>query len=239
MRTQPLLFAPLFPSHLLPPLILPTMSYGMNENQNVFVDGKRTTSRVTNEPGGKSSIQLGWDPQDECKSGKGKKSLSGVKSSVHLGWDPSQDDCKTGKGKKSIPGAKSSVHLGWDPSQDAIKTGKKERARTLLRSLSFGQHLSSHHQLSAKAPKETQQEKERHEQFMKVVGSTAPSKARTNSIDEGVAKLAEQRSASNGRGVSSNAYANGASQNVGNVITDRPTSRITQPPGGRSSITFA
>ena len=111
------------------------MSYGMNENQNVFVDGKRTTSRVTNEPGGKSSIQLGWDPQDECKSGKGKKSLSGVKSSVHLGWDPSQDDCKTAKGKKSIPGAKSSVHLGWDPSQDAIKTGKKERARTLLRSL--------------------------------------------------------------------------------------------------------
>ena len=74
---------------------------------------------------------------------------------------------------------------------------------------------------------------------MKVVGSTAPSKARTNSIDEGVAKLAEQRATSNGRGVSSNAYANGASQNVGNVITDRPTSRITQPPGGRSSITFA
>jgi len=74
---------------------------------------------------------------------------------------------------------------------------------------------------------------------MKVVGSTAPSKARTNSIDEGVAKLAEQRATSNSRGVSSNVYANGASQNVGNVITDRPTSRITQPPGGRSSITFA
>eukprot|EP00984_Skeletonema_dohrnii_P008346 scaffold3049_cov122-Skeletonema_dohrnii-CCMP3373.AAC.7 len=38
--------------------------------------------------------------------------------------------------------------------------------------------------------------------------------------------------------VSSNAYANGHSQNTGNVLTDRPTSKVTQPPGGRSSITF-
>ncbi len=87
------------------------MSYGMNENQNVFMEGKKTTStRVTNEPGGKSSVQLGWDPP--------------------------QDDRKTGKGKKSLPGGKSSVHLGWDPSQDAIKTGEKVRAaRTLLRNI--------------------------------------------------------------------------------------------------------
>jgi SPIRAL1-like protein len=38
--------------------------------------------------------------------------------------------------------------------------------------------------------------------------------------------------------VSSNSFANGDSQNVGNVLTDRPTSRVLQPPGGRSSITF-
>ncbi|KAJ1450970.1 hypothetical protein M885DRAFT_531026 [Pelagophyceae sp. CCMP2097] len=37
---------------------------------------------------------------------------------------------------------------------------------------------------------------------------------------------------------SSNAYANGATQNTGNVITDRSTTRIHAPPGGRSSITF-
>ena len=41
-----------------------------------------------------------------------------------------------------------------------------------------------------------------------------------------------------GRGVSSNEYANGSSQNTGNVITDRPTSRVLQPPGGKSSISF-
>ena len=34
----------------------------------------------------------------------------------------------------------------------------------------------------------------------------------------------------------SNAYASGANQNCGNVITDRPTTRLHAPPGGSSSI---
>jgi len=37
---------------------------------------------------------------------------------------------------------------------------------------------------------------------------------------------------------SSNAYANGADQNCGNVITDRPSTRLHAPPGGHSSISF-
>jgi hypothetical protein len=44
--------------------------------------------------------------------------------------------------------------------------------------------------------------------------------------------------ASSGLGVSSNAFARGANQNAGNVLTDRPTSKVLAPPGGRSSIVF-
>jgi hypothetical protein len=36
-------------------------------------------------------------------------------------------------------------------------------------------------------------------------------------------------------GVSSNRYANGANQNVGNMISDRSTTRVMMPPGGASS----
>eukprot|EP00986_Skeletonema_menzelii_P012396 scaffold6832_cov81-Skeletonema_menzelii.AAC.19 len=97
----------------------------MKNNENIFVNGKRTSSRITEEPGGKSSVQLGWD------------------------WDSPE------------------------PKQ------KKEKTND-----------SSFH---ASVPKVT---------------------------------------------ISSNAYANGHSQNTGNVLTDRPTSKVTQPPGGRSSITF-
>jgi hypothetical protein len=37
---------------------------------------------------------------------------------------------------------------------------------------------------------------------------------------------------------SSNAYASGANQNVGNGLTDRRTTKVLEPPGGRSQICF-
>eukprot|EP00933_Yihiella_yeosuensis_P073534 TRINITY_DN8224_c0_g2_i1.p1 TRINITY_DN8224_c0_g2~~TRINITY_DN8224_c0_g2_i1.p1 ORF type:complete len:309 (+),score=75.68 TRINITY_DN8224_c0_g2_i1:179-1105(+) len=42
-----------------------------------------------------------------------------------------------------------------------------------------------------------------------------------------------------GGGVSANRFANGGNQNCGNVLTDRPTSRVLAPPGGRSSFSLA
>lgn len=38
--------------------------------------------------------------------------------------------------------------------------------------------------------------------------------------------------------ISSNVWANGANQNCGNFITGRPTSRVLNPPGGKTSIVF-
>ena len=110
-----------------------SLSSAMNNNENIFVNGKRTSSRITEEPGGKSSVQLGWD------------------------WDSPE------------------------PKQ------KKEK-------LSNDSHLQTKANVT--------------------ISSHVPAR------------------------VSSNAYANGHSQNTGNVLTDRPTSKVTQPPGGRSSITF-
>ena len=37
------------------------MSYAQNANQNYFVQGGRTTSRVLQQPGGGSSLSLGWE----------------------------------------------------------------------------------------------------------------------------------------------------------------------------------
>ena len=67
-----------------------------------------------------------------------------------------------------------------------------------------------------------------------------------------VKRAAEAAPLPQGGGQSSNAFANGANQNCewhllsffilatigGNVLTDRPTTRLHAPPGGKSSITI-
>ena len=37
---------------------------------------------------------------------------------------------------------------------------------------------------------------------------------------------------------SNNVFANGNNMNCGNVLTERPSSRVLNPPGGKSSVTF-
>ena len=74
---------------------------------------------------------------------------------------------------------------------------------------------------------------------MQIVGSAAaPSSSAASSTTTKPMSDIEKKQESWGvidKGVSSNIYANG---NVGNAITDRPSSRVTQPPGGKSSISF-
>jgi hypothetical protein len=73
---------------------------------------------------------------------------------------------------------------------------------------------------------------------MKVIGLSAPTQTlKMNTVADAKTATVAVPSVS-GKGTSSNAYAQGSRMNSGNVITDRPTSRVTQPPGGKSSISF-
>jgi len=96
-------------------------------------------------------------------------------------------------------------------------------------------HAPSSHR-SAKEPKDYQKNKEK-ENFLQVLGSANDLKPSTNKDDVKVGENGRVPGFPK-RGVSSNLYASGSSQNTGNVITDRPTSKVTQPPGGKSSISF-
>lgn len=143
--------------------------YGMNENQNHLVCDGRTTSRVLSEPGGKSSIHLGWDSPKKSSEFAIEFSFASMLNTAH--------------------------HLICHPTQSIAR--------------------------NTAVVNENQEEKEN---LMKVIGSTAPTVKPSVKVSQG--------------GISSNAYAQGSRQNVGNVITDRTTSRVTQPPGGRSSISL-
>merc|ERR1712071_262778 len=116
------------------------MSYGYscNDNQNYFVEEGRTTSRVLQNPGGKSSISLGWDVPVKVSS--------------------KQEESDELKQKPA------------EVSNHAVESNTRDEKND----------------------------------------------AHTN--------------------ISNNAFASGSRMNSGNVITDRPSSRVLNPPGGKSSI---
>ena len=149
--------------------------YGMNDNQNnsAFMAG-RTTSRVMRPPGGKSSVQLGWD----SSPGGSNKADSSSSSSFK---------------KEVVP-----------------KKANDDATKMLMM------------QVKGDAV---------------VANSNVKGKENGFAVADG-ALVASSSSNSSSRSVSSNVYANGSSQNTGNVITDRPSYKVTQPPGGKSSISF-
>merc|ERR1712010_128161 len=67
-------------------------------------------------------------------------------------------------------------------------------------------------------------------------GGPQPMKASTKTNIP--AARAAPKAAAAKRAVSSNKFSNGANQNCGNVITNRPSTRVHAPPGGQSQISF-
>ena len=109
--------------------------YSQNDNQNYFVSNGRTSSRVLQQPGGSSSINLSWENHNQ--DGKSRSKCTNFRKDKKL-------------------------------------------------------QLKCNFQKDVKA-----------------------------------------------RSISNNSFASGSSQNTGNVLTDRPSSRVLQPPGGKSSFSLA
>jgi len=129
-----------------------------NSNQSGSLKEGRTQNRVLQPPGGRSSIQLGWE---EIPSKLQEKNRHGLKEEPKI-----------------------SNHL-------------------LVENETFGVRM---------VPE----------------GTSKSSKIALPSSQNGCLGLS----------VSGNKFANGSNMNCGNVITDRPSSRVLQPPGGKSSIHF-
>lgn len=81
------------------------------------------------------------------------------------------------------------------------------------------------------SPKKTDKPKE-------VVDSNAEANAEANVTSTTKDVKVDANVSGSKSAVSSNAFASGSAQNVGNFLTDRPTSKVTQPPGGKSSFSL-
>eukprot|EP00536_Pseudo-nitzschia_multiseries_P004771 jgi/Psemu1/295692/fgenesh1_pm.82_\ len=142
----------------------------MNENQNVFVRAGRTTSRVTNDPGGACQISIG----------------------------------------------------GYTDAEMARMRQLREEREAAKKNAASGANTDAENKMKAVTNVKASAESEKGKDAAPMVDKTT---------EKPVASTNAPR-------ISSNAFASSSTTNSFNVLTDRPTSRVTNPPGGHSSFTL-
>eukprot|EP00939_MAST-03C_sp_MAST-3C-sp1_P002399 g2399.t1 len=188
-----------------------TFATGSNQNSGNFITG-RSTTKVHAPPGGRSSFNI-----------------FGGSSTYHAE-----------KVKKTVPEAASAP------------TEAPKRTRTSANAFACGSNQNAGNFITDRPTTRVHAPPGGRSSFNIFGGSVSPPKTAARKTKEVVSALTETSktnviakktettavSAGKGRGTSSNAFACGSNQNAGNFITDRPSTRVHAPPGGRSQITF-
>lgn len=120
------------------------------------------------------------------------------------------------------PGGNSTLSLGWGAAATNVRKAAATRPPPQQQ-----QQSTQRYQAQAPAWAQSQQPTQPY---------SAPSSGRYGGSSNG-GSMAFGANPDRMRG-SSNAFANGSSQNTGNYITERSSTRIHAPPGGRSTFTF-
>ena len=224
-------------------------NYSMNDNQNYFVDGGRTSSKVLKPPGGGSSIQLGWDTSNDKADNVGKPTVKhGGRSNQQMPYAEMQNSnpnhgyssqqsaapaqqYKQQQQQQSFPAQQLVRQSSWYNEQTSegetsmfSDASRGNGSESFARRGASKKNMEVTGKIGAHAGAAPQQQQQYSQQYTALQSSSSSSQY--------------QQQQQMGRGESSNRYANGNNQNVGNVITDRSSTRIHAPPGGYSSIHF-
>jgi len=222
---------------------------GSNQNAgNCITD--RSTTRLHHAPGGASSICLG---HDDSSSFQERPSSNRFAS----GANQNAGNCITDRSTTRLhqaPGGASSLCLGAGdsssfqerPSSNRFASGANQNAGNCItdRSTTRLHHAPG----GASSICLGQDEKVGAPNVAKPLNAHAvpekvPANGFANGNSQNVAPLNAEPHQGFDRSIpsrpattSANRFASGTNQNAGNVLTDRPTTRLHQAPGGRSSI---
>jgi len=224
---------------------------GANQNSGNFVTD-RSTTRLLHAPGGSSSLCLGDDstplrkPASQTSKGPDPQAIA-----IQAAPTPSR--------LRRSPGGEATICFGGD-AEDALNTHGvssnrfadganqncgntiTDRSTTRLHHAPGGASTlilgnddsdSSSRWMNKVAEAGPIEDRPSTRQDHAAGGPARGSKA-TAKVESPASMLDGTSSAS----TSSNKFANGSNQNCGNSITDRPTTRVHQAPGGASTISF-
>lgn len=186
--------------------------------------------RVTNAPGGNSSLSLGWDepagtsdqPGSYARAPSREAALGCDSSAPYRAPSPGRAPYRAPSPGQMAVGRSGSRNSSREPGFSSGSALPQPRASSRGRAASPGGLYGG-----------------AANQFDR--GNFPPPAPRQGGLNHGAARQGEATSLAFGAradNCSSNAFANGANQNCGNGITDRRTTRVLAPPGGRSQISF-
>lgn len=237
---------------------------GANQNSgNVLTD--RSTTRLHQAPGGASTLCLGGDYPEDAPArtpskgatkgrtgGKGCAQAPGGTATIVLGGDDtasasaerisankfaqgSNQNCGNFLTDRSTtrlhqaPGGTSTVCLGGGSAEGASTRLPSKGAARGRRTGSVGRSPSPKRSPSKGAAKSRAASKERALDSAAACPHQAPGGTSTIHLGGSPPRTAVDRP-------SANSFATGSNQNCGNVLTDRPTTRLHQAPGGNSTL---
>ena len=171
-----------------------------NSNQSGSLKEGRTQNRVLQPPGGRSSIQLGWEEIPSKLQGSSSFLSQILKLTYYIFFHVFLTFISCILFLRTFSKTKTFIK---EKNRHGLKEEPKISNHLLVENETFGVRM---------VPE----------------GTSKSSKIALPSSQNGCLGLS----------VSGNKFANGSNMNCGNVITDRPSSRVLQPPGGKSSIHF-
>mmetsp|Transcript_28750 Transcript_28750/g.54355 ORF Transcript_28750/g.54355 Transcript_28750/m.54355 type:complete len:191 (+) Transcript_28750:144-716(+) len=187
----------------------------MNDNQNNFVT--RSTSRVLAEPGGRSTISLFGNPPPPPPP-QAQAALNVTKPNHHDAHATEESNAALAA---KIKARSESDHFSLcglggtaTAAANATDVASSDTNAAAAAAASENHHPNTIHDQNADAAKLIKKKNE--DTHFTLFG--APPSSSVKSV------------------TSSNAFASASTTNSYNVITDRPTSRVIQPPGGKTSI---
>lgn len=195
---------------------------GANQNCGNFIS-ERSTTRLHAPPGGSSTA-------GSLIFGGGSSNHTEVGVSSNRYANGANQNCG------NVMTGRSSTRLHAPPGGSSSQAG----------SLIFGGGYTNPNQAKRRAQQQQQQVKQpmqpvtTHVQNVPVVNNTSVASKSQHITSTNNPMVAQQQPRqpvvrTSNNGVSSNKFATGSNQNCGNFITDRPTTRVHAPPGGKSS----
>lgn len=216
---------------------------GSNQNSGNFLTSTPTT-RVIAPPGGSSSLSLGFDDTPRRRTRDDMSTASSQsRSSVYDAQ--SYASCHTSSRQRRCDTERSQMPCINEDSMSMCDSAIRPSRRDLGASSHATSQRSCRDSEASSQASSVRHDRDRDDRMSRTGHRSSRRDSEASSYAQSLRSCRDREADSQASSafrptprVSSNAYASGSQQNCGNVLTDVPSTKVSAPPGGASSLSL-